>query len=198
MLHDDDVRLSLIVWDEWRAVLEHGPDTTSSPLLLDRGQFDRFLKNYAVRRTIRKGTSEALRERLRDTSWCDAVHDETGKAIDRQERLLRLEFGTCGGQRGLISALSKMASLMRPHAFNAWDRYARAGVNVALGRPQGQPFGSYADFLLDVNRLLADELGDRVRAFCANHYPTPYAAAADRFSRRVLDVHLMRLGGRWR
>lgn len=197
MLHENDIRLSLDCWRDWRPVFEHGPAVASSPLLLYRGQFDRFLKNYSVRRTIRKGASEALREQLREPAWCRAVEDVSGADIDAQEQVLRSTFGTRDGQRGLISALSKVASLLVPDAFNAWDRFARAGVNRAFGRPRSPAFGSYAAYLHDVNQLLAGELGDAVRALCAGRYPTAMAAVGEPFHRRVLDVHLMRLGGRW-
>jgi hypothetical protein len=126
----------------------------------------------------------------------DLLNDTSGKLLDARESALRAQFGTLGGKRGLRSAMSKIASFLAPHAFVAWDEYARKGLNMVLGRSLSYPFGNYAEYIGDMNRVLSSDIGERVRSACAGRYPTQYASERDRFHRRVLDVSLMRLGNR--
>ena len=107
--------------------------------------------------------------------------------FEHEHRRLHPEFGARG--RRFPSLLSKVAAFLAPYSFNAWDRYARRGVNLAYGRAGKQPFADYVSYLVDVNRLLDGEAGTLARRAC------PHWSVAK--VRRVLDVSLMRLGGRW-
>jgi hypothetical protein len=177
-------------WLDWQDVYEHSGPARDNSLLANAAKFGDFLKRYSVGRTIRRGTSNQLRELLRSPEFplTALLEDTTGATLDEQDSSLRAQFGTREGTRGLRSALSKIAAFLAPHAFNAWDTYARWGVKRQVR--------TYAEYLAEINRLLAGELGERIRDACASNYPTLYAAKCDRFHRRVLDRYLMDVGGR--
>lgn len=198
MVKQTDVMIAAQNWLDWQDVFEYTRYVADNPLLTRHGRFKKFLGEYRVHRTIRRGTSDQLRTQLGQSQFPLAamLNDATGQELDIQQDKLRVRFGTCNGQRRLISPLSKIAAFLAPHAFTAWDQYARKGVNIALHRPPSRAFGSYADYLADVNLLMTGEFGRLVRAACPNNYPTQHAAEQGRFHRRVLDVCLMRLGGR--
>ena len=184
-------------WLVWQNVYEHTGAAADNPLLADETTFSTFLKAYSVGRTIRGGTSAALRELLQSSQFPlqKLLGDPTGVTLDEQDTRLRAQFGTCGGRRGLRSALSKVAAFLAPHDFNAWDSYARKGVERTL-QPGSVQVRTYAKYCADLNRLLAGELGERIRGACINNYPTPHSEEEGRFHRRVLDRYLMDLGGR--
>ncbi|MGA8612839.1 MAG: hypothetical protein WB760_14305 [Xanthobacteraceae bacterium] len=182
-------------WLDWKNVYEHSGVPRDNPLLVDDTKFESFLIIYSVGRTIRSGTSEQLRNLLCSPQFqlTTLLDDTTGSKIDEQNSILRAQFGTHQGQRGLRSALSKIAAFLAPHAFNAWDTQARKGLKRTLQRRSPR---TYAEYLAGVNELLAGELGERVRDACIDNYPTQYAKDRDRFHRRVLDRYLMDRGGR--
>lgn len=111
-------------WRDWQDVYEHAGSARDSPLLIDAAKFGKFLRMYSVQRTIRRSASDELRELLRSPQFqlTALLQDITGAALDQQEPSLREQFGVLQGQRGLRSALSKIAAFLAPHAFNAWDR----------------------------------------------------------------------------
>ena len=71
--------------------------------------------------------------------------------------------------------MSKIAAFLAPHAFIAWDEYARKGLNAVLERSLSYKFDGYADYIANMNQLLSGEVGQRVRSACCNRYPTEYA-----------------------
>jgi hypothetical protein len=150
---------------------------------------------YSVGRTIRCGTSDDLRKLLRSPQFLltELLRDATGAALDEADFKLRKLFGTREGQRGLRSALSKIVAFLAPHAFNAWDTYARKGLTV---QRRSLKIRTYAGYLTEINHLLGGELGKCIREVCIDNYPTPYAEEKGRFHSRVLDRYLMDLGGR--
>jgi hypothetical protein len=184
-------------WLAWQNVYEHTGPAADNPLLAGAAKFDKFLKEYSVGRTIRRGTSGKLRELLRSSQFPlqELLEDPSGAILDEQDARLRAQFGTREGQHGLRSALSEIAAFLAPHVFNAWDSYARKGLKRTLQRRSVQ-IRTYADCCADLKRLLAGELGERIRDACVDNYPTRYAEEGDRFHRRVLDRYLMDLGGR--
>jgi len=190
-----DVEKAVVNWCCWRDVFEHTGPAADNPLLVESAKFNRFLQRYSVGRTIRAGMRDELRMGLRSPQFpLEAMlEDTTGKTLDKQELSLRKEFGTHQGRRRLLSALSKIAAFLAPHAFIAWDTDARKGLKVASQR---RSFENYFEYMEGMNALLSGELGARVRDACVCNYPSQYAAERDRFHRRVLDRYLMVLGGR--
>jgi hypothetical protein len=187
-------------WNKWRVVFEHTGSIATNPLLADPGdRFRSFLNEYSVARTIRAGTHDRFRRELASSrEFGEAIHDDSGHALDKLEYLLRPRYGTSSSPRQIISVLSKVAAFVRPERFVAWDQYGRKGINVLLGRNQNCPFTSYANYLKAFDDLWHGEPGKQIREFAASR-PAPAAAEIEsRFLRRVLDVYAMKRGQRKR
>lgn len=184
------------VWMDWRNVFEHSGDINSNPILADSGRFSYFCNEWGVARTIRAGTSDEFRCTLRDSEdFLAALDDHTGAALDQlHDNVLRPRFGTRGGQKSVRSALSKIATFVRPAVFTAWDSYARPGLNLAVGRSKSAWFESYADYLSIFNGVWNGVYGERIRE-TINSLSIPLKADDLCFGRRVLDLYLMREGG---
>jgi hypothetical protein len=182
-------------WRDWQDVYEHRGSEHDNPLLADAAKFGTFIKVYSVGRTIRCGTSDDLRKLLQSPRFLlmELLQDTTGAALDEEDFKLRKLFGTRDGERGLRSALSKIVAFLSPHAFNAWDTYARKGLAV---QARSLKIRTYTEYLTQINQLLGGQLGQCIREVCVYNYPTPYSEEQDRFHRRVLDRYLMDLGGR--
>jgi hypothetical protein len=200
-LEESSMRSSLRVarenWERWRDVFEHGTPAHTSPLLADRARFALFSREYSVSRTIRRGTRNDLRIELLEPHCLAAIQDDdTGRALGALEERLRPRFGTHHGKNRIVGVLSKVAALLKPAVFVARDQYARNGINIALGRKQSHEFSSYADYLADFEQVWNGEPGRSIRAYVTNGRAQSALEIEPRFLRRVLDVELMRWGGR--
>ena len=191
-----DFDLACSNWWAWRDVFEHRGRPTASPLFEPR-RFSRFLDEYNVRRTVREDGHEPLRELLLSPGFplVDVLADCSGAALEQEEAKLR-KFGS-KDQSSVLSLFSKVAAFLAPDRFTAWDTYGRKGLNIVLGRAPTKVFSGYVAYLGEMNRLLATEIGAAVQGICAGRYPTSLASQGDGFHRRVLDICLMRLGGRF-
>jgi hypothetical protein len=127
----------------------------------------------------------------------DAIQDDTGRSLDKFEENLRSEFGTHNGRNRIISVLSKVAAFLRPERFVAWDRYAKRGVNIVLGRTAAVQFDTYADYLAMFDEAWSGQPGQEIRDYVRNNVAESAVESQVRFLRRVLDVYLMKCGGRW-
>src|SRR5437764_7148066 len=121
MVTKADVETATRNWMNWQDVFQYFGPPLHNPLLAHETRFKDFLKEYSVHRTIRRGASDNLRLVLGSTQFplVAMLSDATGFLLDEQEKILRAQFGTCGGKRGLISALSKIAAFLAPHDFIA-------------------------------------------------------------------------------
>jgi hypothetical protein len=146
------------------------------------------LYGYSVGRTVQKGQHENFRKHLAgdQSPLCQLLNDATGKAIDTLDADLqfRKQFGTKSGQRGLRSALSKIAAFLAPQIFLAWDSEAKRGL-----RKLGCRFQNYNEYLIRAKDLLSGPVGQEIRATCKGTYPDN-----EGFYLRVLDQYLMRVG----
>ena len=184
-------------WEDWREVFEHDGPINENPVLSDKVRFASFCAEYSVHRTIRKGRQNQFREALiRSSTFSKAIRDDTGHSLDRLERHLRPKFGSKEGKNRLTSVLSKVAAFVRPERFVAWDRFARAGLNTVLCRPLSCPFKTYSNYLSDFDSVWNGQLGKQIRHYGAKHAHAE-VEGEDRFLRRVLDIYLMKCGGRW-
>lgn len=199
MIGQKDIDIAKKNWVDWISVFEHTGILVDSPLLFSPEVFKKFLHEYGVGRTIRAGKSNEFREALRDNDLglAEKLSDYSGKGIDELEDLLRPRFGVMNGDRVIRSVISKIAAFLVPAQFIAWDRFARAGVIRVLGRQSNHKYETYADYLNDVNLLLTDKMNVALISACRGFHPTEYSSKNYRFERRVLDVYLMRIGGRW-
>jgi hypothetical protein len=182
-------------WSDWRDVFEHGTPVRANPLLANQIRFAFFCKDYSVGRTIRKGSQNDFRVELCSPPFSEAIRDDSGRALDRLETSLRTRFGTHDGRNRIISVLSKVAAFLRPERFAAWDRYAKRGVNIARGRSPSCQFNTYADYLAEFDNVWNGATGQEIRGYAISK-GAQGVEAEPRFLRRVLDVHLMRCGGR--
>lgn len=184
-------------WNEWSDVFEHRGPMSTNPLLADRARFASFCKDYSVSRTIRRGTQNEFRLSLMEPpQFEDAIHDDAGHALDQLESDLRRRFGTHEGTRRMVSVLSKVAAFVRPERFVAWDSYAKRGVNIVLGRGVSSPFADYADYLAAIDQAWNDHLGHQIEDYLTRSGTNGAVESEPRFLRRVLDVCLMKCGGR--
>jgi len=206
----DDSLLPILIdtargnWDKWRDVFEHGTPVGTNPLLADPARFGAFCKEYSVGRTIREGTRNDFRVELCQPLFSDAIRDDTGKAIDAFEERMRTRFGTIRRRVGahdgtpgrVISVLSKVAAFVRPERFVAWDTFAKRGVNLVQSYAPSRQFGNYARYLEGFDKVWNGEIGQQVRDY-AIRTGAHGLEVEPRFLRRVLDVYLMKCGGRW-
>jgi hypothetical protein len=181
-------------WNDWRDVFEHGAPIHTSPLLTVQTRFASFCKEYSVSRTIRRGTQDEFRRTLLGPDFSAVIDDDNGHALDDFEMRFRSSFGTRNGKNGIVSVLSKVASLLRPERFVAWDSYARKGVKVALGPKLS--LITYADYLAAFDQAWNGAPGQDIRDYLANNDPPESPIHTEpRFLRRVLDRQLMEAGG---
>jgi hypothetical protein len=182
-------------WNKWRDVFEHGTPFCTSPLLTDRARFAAFCKEYSVGRTIRKGTQNDFRLALCEPPFSKALCDDSGGALDTIEEEMKKQFGTHNGSNRIVSVLSKVAAFVRPERFVAWDRYAKRGVNALRGRALSAGFKNYAAYLKEFDEIWIGRTGQQIRDH-AMRTGARHCETEPRFLRRVLDVYLMKRGGR--
>jgi hypothetical protein len=208
-IHERDIAIPVNNWLAWQDVFEH-PNPRTNPLLTKPETFSKFTSEYSVGRTIRKGKADEFRKALLFDGALLFLGDSTGARLDRAESELRKHFGTLGGQRGVRSALSKIAAFLEPETFVAFDSFALVGLRrvrrqlINAAKAHGvtpepwmlRPIASYSDYLTAINALLHSDLGDKIRAKSIGHYPTNASSKGDRFHRRVLDIYLSRIGAR--
>ena len=152
-----------VLWGEYRDVFEHKGPIGANPVLADRRRSMHFCVSWGVGRTIRKGTHDRLRCWFQNSpEFAEVIQNGTGQGLGELETVLRADFGARGGS-SLVSVVSKFAAFLRPERFVTWDRYARKGLNLVLGRPAGAAYEDYPTYLLDIGT--AAHPGDvRVRA----------------------------------
>jgi len=201
VLEDTPIQESLTVarenWRDYRDVFEHGDEIATNPLLANSNKFADFLKDYRVSRMIRQRTHDKFRGTLKDSpQFEEAIHDDTGHSLDKLESELRPDFGTHEPPRRMISVLSKVAAFIIPERFVAWDRYAKKGVNIVLGRRASSPFNAYADYLAAFDEAWNGQAGQQIRDYLSRVGANDAVESEPRFLRRVLDVYLMKCGDR--
>ena len=183
-------------WNRWRDVFEHVGPIPTNPLLASHDRFAAFCAEYSVARTIRSGTQDEFRRTLCDsTRFQGAIREGNARELDAIEADLRPRFGTHDGARRLISVLSKVAAFIKPERFVAWDRFAKSGANVFLGRAKGTQFQTYAEYLAAFDLVWDGTPGKRIRDYAASIGGQSTVQTHPRFLRRVLDLYLMDSGG---
>ena len=195
-----DTNIAKANWQNWINVFEHQGAIEQNPLLTSSEIFKKFLGEYNVHRTIRAGKSDEFRKVFNsvDLRLAEKLNDSSGRCIDELEDLLRWDFGTMNGKRGIKSVISKIAAFLCPEKFVAWDKFARKGIACVRYSKSTHTYNAYADYLADVNFLLNEKMQYDLLDACQKNYPTQYSSESKRFQRRVLDVYLMRTGGRWK
>jgi hypothetical protein len=67
---------------------------------------------------------------------------------------------------------------------------------VIFGRTPNAPFESYADYLQAFDEAWSGDLSDQIRRYVTKHGAKSPIETEARFQRRILDVALMKCGGR--
>jgi len=181
-------------WSEWRNEFEWSGPPCDNPLLTDSEQFRLFCRKWAVSRTIRAGRREDLRQRLRGSEFTVVINDHTGQALDQLNEILKADFGTRDGKRGIRSILSKVATVVQPQWFTAWDSYAPIGLNIVVGRNKYAWFDSYALYLCTFNAAWNQSHGERIRETIKSTRMESSGLESP-FQRHVMDLYLMKVGG---
>lgn len=189
-----DVAIASRNWWCWRDAFEHVGPPHENPILTDDWRFRAFLREYGVARTIRSGQSDELRKKLANKRFPYAqLLRPSGSGVDHHQKLL--SGLACKDQSSLVSLVSKIAAFLEPETFSAWDQFARKGARLST-EPKPAPFQNYAAYLVAVNDLLAGQVGAQVQAAIAQRRGALPTTKIEAFQRRVLDVYLMRVGGR--
>jgi hypothetical protein len=192
----ESVQVARKNWSDWRDVFEHVGSPKTNPLLAKPDRFKRFCVEYSVQRTIRRGTHDDFRRELTKSEFSAAIRDPSGQRLDKLEGKLRKRFGTQRGRNSIRSALSKVAAFTRPQRFVAWDTYGKKGVNIALGRRASHRFNTYAEYLAAFDLVRKGARGQQIRDYVATSGARSAVESEPRFQRRILDMYLMKLGGR--
>ena len=182
-------------WMQWLADFTFVGEPQCLPVLRDENRFATFCKEYRPLNRVKLETCEEMRQRLLGaTEFREAVADDSGAGIDSLARRLKDEFDLRGGPRSFVS---KLAAFARPSCFVAWDRFARDGVARVLYARQRSAHTHYRCFLNDFNELWNNpDLGREFRAYVSPNL-LAILPSDDAFGRRMLDVYLMTVGGRW-
>jgi hypothetical protein len=155
-----------ITWHDWKDAFEHSGSISTNPILADPVRFNRFCWKWRVGRTIRKGTHPEFRRLLlHSQKFEEAIRDDSGHLLVELEKNLRPEFGARkrNGVCSIVSMLSKVAAFVRPDRFVAWDRFAKRGLNMVLGRSVNARFDTYGEYLAGFERVWEGPHGERIR-----------------------------------
>jgi len=182
-------------WLDWQEDYEFTGDIHQLPLLADEYRYVRFLKEY---RPFHQRASREVALKVRDflmaTTFLEsAVEDPSGRELERLAKSIAEDFPEIGTPR---SVLSKIAMFWNPERFSPWDRFARAGMANHHGRTDGGRYpGGYPTYLADVREVWDGSLGSEILNLMeAGRQILPRCDQA--FGLRVLDVYLMKIGGR--
>lgn len=181
-------------WVEWRDCYEFNEhDVDQHPVLVNIQRYSQFLRQYAVLRGVSGEMREDVRQALVGSgriSWMVET-DYGNRCEDLADKLARL-FPGLGMQR---SFLSKLGAFAHPSRFVAWDQYALRGAALAFNGPDGGGYETYPAYLnaIDENWPRCEERisGEIVTS------PVTGGQLNKAYKRRVLDVTLMIIGGRW-
>jgi hypothetical protein len=194
-LIQDSIRIARINWNAWHEVFEHDGSIVTNPVLADEAKFIKFLREYSVGRTIRKGTRNKFRHTLINScSFQNAINDDSGKSLVNCERELRPKFGTHVGANHITSALSKIAAFLRPDRFVAWDKFAKRGINIVLDRGVSYSYNNnYSEYLAAFDYVWNGPLGQEIRKLMESSAMRA-VEQEPRFQRRIVDFYLVELG----
>jgi hypothetical protein len=181
-------------WQRWAIVMEHRGAPEKNPLLVSAEIFGQFSLEHGFGRTIRAGSRDEFRFKIGFDGFPlgAMLEDESGQELDRLDERLRPVFGTYGTVRGSVRGpLSKIASVLAPQTFYAWERNAEIGIDIVRSR-KGAPV-SYSTFQTAVaDRFKA--LRPDIIALAEGRYPSELARTGDRFHKRIMYSFLCRIG----
>lgn len=186
-------------WGEkWRDLFLYDGEIETHPVFKLK-TWNTFCVEWSVGRTIREKKRDDLRLHLAQSrDFEEALQDSSGKKLGQFATYLSTDYGARrnGSKPAVIlSAISKVATFIKPKIFVAWDTYAAKGVNLTFERSATAKYkGGYSQYLADFNQIWKGEHGRCIRTTLIDDNITE--EQDDRFGRRVLDLYLMNLAGR--
>jgi hypothetical protein len=173
---------------------------------IERGWYEKFLVEWRVARTIRKGTGEDVRALLNRRLLAVRDSDDPAGLVEEvADALQKRGYGAKGGRP--ISLVSKVGYFLRPKDLTPRDRFVLRGLNCRRREDHLPPVrsGEYTDFVGAFNQefsrakeeIAAECRQSWARALVRRFGLDPRLLNTTLFQRKVLDNMLMAKGGRW-
>jgi hypothetical protein len=184
-------------WEGMKPEFEHKGEAHLLPMLLCAEKFASFRNGYNVFRYDRAENVEKVRLFLNKP---DTLQNAISSSKSSGLELLSIELQKkCSIRNREVSMLSKLAAFSFPDQFNAMDRWAKQGI-VKISGSEGIDFyltkikaKSYSEYEFQIENILISPYFEKI----SNQIKKcPGNASKAEFFRRVLDSHLMRIGGR--
>jgi len=168
--------------------------------------YKRFVAEWRIARTVRKGTGEDVRALLNRRLLAVRDSDDPARLVEEvADALQKKGYGAKGGRP--ISLVSKVGYFLRPKDLTPQDRFALRGLNCRRGEndlPRVRS-GEYTDFVGAFNQefnrakeeVVAECRQSWARALVGRLGLDPRLLNTTAFQRKVLDNMLMAEGGRW-
>ena len=182
-------------WHEWSDCFEHKGALDELPVFSNPTRLKNFTHEYGLRWLGNESQrAKFAADVLANTNFIKAIQQHNSSALDVVIEVVR----DCVSNNRQQSAISKLATFASPSYFIAYDKYSRQGLNLLLGRNKGFR-GSYAQYRLDVDKILYEEMGLSILVEMKKHdcVYINSTATQNAFQLRVLDNVLMHMGGRW-
>jgi hypothetical protein len=186
-------------WLDRSADLEHQGKLADLPSLANSKNFRNFRHEYSVFRRNRLNVVECVRLHLLGDGILEtAISNAHAFGIE----LLAIDLQRhCGVTNREVSAISKIIALIHPEKFNPMDKFAKNGITEIPKSELADKFitkraaSCYAEYCLQIDHILESNYFKSISEELQKE-PLPGNASREAFNRRILDVHLMRVGGR--
>lgn len=186
---------AVLNWHEWSDCFEHKGPMKDLPVFSNPTRLRNFTHEYGLRWLGDEfQRAKFAADVLANANFIKAIQQYDGIALDKVIN----EVHSYDNKRHQ-SAISKLAAFAAPNYFIAYDKYSRQGMNLLQFRNKGLE-GSYAEYRLDVDKILSEEIGSSILVEMKKHGDVYINQISNQkaFQLRVLDNVLMLKGGRWR
>jgi len=195
ILNDSELCLcvfrAVVNWMEWRDCFEYQGDLKENPILRDENLFGKFAQEYGLRWLGDRGDRNDFRVRLRQSKCFEAaIENRDASMIDRCVEDVRSNSGN-----RQMSAVSKIAMFLDPAYFMPIDKFAKKGLrNLGAVSSEYRNYSSYLDAICHhAEPILQTPILKKIKQTRLSQC----IEDQNGFYRRVLDVALMSIGGRW-
>jgi hypothetical protein len=203
MLENHDIRAAYNDayrhWIDKSEDFEHVGIITEMPTLACPEKFKKFRREYSVfQRNSLCVVEKSRLHLLSNGNLEDAINNAKVLGLE----LLAIDLQRCCGVNNReVSVLSKITSFIHPDKFNPMDQFAKIGITKISNTGLVDKFTTkrkascYAEYCHQIDHILESDyftkISNRLRG-----KPLPKNAPPAAFNRRILDTHLMRVGGR--
>jgi hypothetical protein len=177
-------------WVSWIDDFDCKLKTQNLPVLEGEDRFAKFLGNYSLLRYHDATAKETIRKWLSGNGkLANATEFPDGRGIDKLADDLKKHTHK---KRRELSLISKLAAFAKPASFIAYDKYARKGTRIILGKTASGKYDTYVEYLADANLILNGDVGIELKKY-ASTLPLP-TKNTKAFIMRLLDFYLMGVG----